>query len=57
MLNNFSPIPVFDVLTENQISANCRFIEIIKVFKINEIIAYTKVIHATYRILKCGVKL
>jgi hypothetical protein len=45
-----------DNLPENQISAGCRYIEIIKVFKINEIIADTKWIHATYRIFTSTVK-
>ncbi len=41
---------------KNQISARLRYIEIIKVFKINEIIADIKLIHATYRIFVSGVK-
>jgi hypothetical protein len=40
----------WDILPENQISPKHRFIEIIKVFKIYAIIAYTKLIHAPYRI-------
>jgi hypothetical protein len=44
-------------LPENQISLNLRFYEIIKAIEINENIANIKLIHATYRILKDGVKL
>jgi hypothetical protein len=43
-------------MTENQISANYRYIEIIKVFKLDEIIADIKLIHAGYRIFVSGVK-
>jgi hypothetical protein len=43
-------------MTENQISADCMYIEIIKGFKIYEIIAYTKLIHAHYRIFWLDVK-
>jgi hypothetical protein len=43
-------------MTENQISADCMYIEIIKGFKIYEIIAYTKLIHAPYRIFWLDVK-
>jgi hypothetical protein len=37
----FYRIKIWDIMTENQISAGCRFIEIIQTIKINEIIAYT----------------
>ncbi len=45
------------VLPKNQISFDCRYYEINKGIKIIENIAYIKWIHATYRILKVGVKL
>ncbi len=45
-----------DNLPENQISAGCRYIEIIKVFEIFGIIADIKLIHATYCIFTVAVK-
>ncbi len=38
-------------------NGGCRYYEIIKVIEINEIIAYIKPIHATYRIFAFDVKL
>ena len=46
----------WDILSENQISANYRYIEIIQVFEIVKIITDIKLIHATYLIFAATVK-
>jgi hypothetical protein len=52
----FYRIKTWDIMTETQTSAGCRFIENNKVIKINEIIEYTEWICAMHRTLKSGVK-
>ena len=46
----------YDSLPENQISAECMYIEIIKVFEIFGIIADIKLIHAIHLIFTTTVK-
>ena len=44
------------IMAESQISADCMYIEKLPTITLSEIIADTKWISATYRILKSGVK-
>ena len=48
---------MWDKWKENQISAECRYIEIIQTFEIEQIITDTIWIYAPYLIFKSGVKL
>ncbi len=51
----FKPKPLI-ICHYHSLTSQYRYIEIIKVFKINEIIADIKQIHATYRIFSSTVK-